>query len=230
MSQAAKDHSPEADTTLLTPPTLPSTRLYPPRLRANFVERSSVITTLSDDPERRLTVITAPAGYGKSTLAAQWVARLALPTAWVRLEATDDGPRSFFALVLAALHPIDRDLAAGTALLLSDGGEPHAETIVHRLIEDLSVTTRSFVLVLDDYHAIEAQAIHLAMDLLLEHVPATMRLMLISRTMPPLRLARLQTSGELLLVRKATCSSPRRRRCSTSTTLSTSISPPARSG
>ena len=71
-------------------PTLTSTRLYPPRLRTNLVERSSLIARLSDDPERRLTVITAPAGYGKSTLAAQLVARLALPTAWVRLEATDD--------------------------------------------------------------------------------------------------------------------------------------------
>ena len=108
--------------------------------------------------------------------------------------------RRFFDLVLAALHLIDRDLAAGTALLLSEGGEPHAETIVHRLIEDLSVTTRSFVLVLDDFHTIEAQEIHQAIDLLLEHVPTTMRLVLISRTMPPLRLARLQTSGELLLV------------------------------
>ena len=133
-------------------------------------------------------------------------------------------PRSFFALVLAALHRIDRDLAAGTALLLSEGGEPHAETIVHQLIEDLSVTTRSFVLVLDDFHAIEAQEIHRAIDLLLEHLPTTMRLVLISRTMPPLRLARLQASGELLLVTQERLAVHRwRRRCSTSTTLSTSI-------
>ena len=73
-------------------------------------------------------------------------------------------------------------------------------TIVQQLIEDLSVTTRSFVLVLDDYHVIEAQEIHRAMDLLLRHLPTATRLVLISRTMPPLRLARLQTSGELLLV------------------------------
>src|SRR5688572_13096548 len=100
MSQTAGTHDPEADPTNLTPPPLPSTRLYPPRLHANLVQRSSLITRLSDDPERRLTVITAPAGYGKSTLAAQWVTQLALPTAWVKLEATDDSPRRFFALVL----------------------------------------------------------------------------------------------------------------------------------
>src|SRR5215217_2997238 len=199
MSISAALPAPESETST-SPPTLPSTRLYPPRLRTNLVDRSSLIARLSDDPERRLTVITAPAGYGKSTLAAQLVTQLALPTAWVRLEATDDEPQSFFALVLAALHLIDRDLAAGTALLLGEGGEPHAETIVRRLIEDLSTTTRSFALVLDDFHVIEAPEIHRAIDVLLEHMPTTMRLVLISRTVPPLRLARLQASGEALVV------------------------------
>src|SRR5215218_9411181 len=166
MSHAAETHRPEVDSTNLTRRTLPSTRLYPPRLHANLVQRASLIAQLSDDPERRLTVITAPAGYGKSTLATQVVARLALPTAWVRLEATDDSPRSFFDLVLAALQLIDRDLAAGTATLLTQEGSD-AETIVQQLIADLSTAAR---------------------------------LILISRTTPPLRLARLRTSGELLLV------------------------------
>src|SRR5829696_7450523 len=196
ISAALPAHQTEIATSL---PTLPSTRLYPPRLRSNLVERSSLIARLSDDPERRLTVITAPAGYGKSTLAAQLVARLALPTAWVRLEATDDDPQSFFELILAALHLIDRDLAAGTATLLTQD-EPDAEEIVQQLIADLSTTTRSFVLVLDDYQVIEAPEIHQAVDLLLRRLPTAARLILISRTTPPLRLARLRTSGELLLV------------------------------
>src|SRR5215207_10643474 len=200
MSEPAEVLRPGTDSTIRTPRPLPSTRLYSPRLRANLVQRSGLISRLGDDPDRRLAVISAPAGYGKSTLAGQLMDQLALPTAWVRLEAADDSSSRFFDLVLSALHRIDRDLAAGTALLLSEGGEPHAETIVHRLIEDLSVTTRSFVLVLHDFHTIEAQEIHRAVDLLIEHVPTTMRLVLISRTMPPLRLARLQTSGELLLV------------------------------
>ena len=119
-------------------------------------------------------MITAPAGYGKSTLAAQLVARLALPTAWVRLEATDDEPQTFFELILNALQLIDRDLAAGTAALLTQDGRD-AEEIVQQLIEDLSTTTRSFVLVLDDYQVIEAEAIHRAMDLLLRRLPAATR-------------------------------------------------------
>src|SRR5215211_2639708 len=198
MGNSAALPAPQSETST-SPPTLTSTRLFPPRLRTNLVERSSLIAQLSDDPERRLTVITAPAGYGKSTLAAQLVARLALPTAWVRLEATDDDPQSFFELILAALHLIDRDLAAGTATLLTQD-EPDAEEIVQQLIADVSTTTRSFVLVLDDYQVIEAPAIHQAVDMLLRRLPTTVRLVLISRTTPPLRLARLQATGDLLLI------------------------------
>ena len=192
------DH--EVDATPATLPRSPaSTRLYPPRLRSNLVERSTLLARLSDDADRRLTVICAPAGYGKSTLAVQWVADLALPTAWVRLEAAESDPRSFFSLVLAALELMDRDLVSDVASLLSKHA-PDAEEIVRRLIEALSETTRSFVLVLDDYEAIESEEIHRAIDLLLQHLPAAMRLVLISRTMPPLRLARLESSGELLLM------------------------------
>ena len=176
-----------------------STRLYPPRVRANLVERSSLISKLSEDPDRQLTLICAPAGFGKSTLAGQWMAQLALPTAWVRLEEGENDSGTFFALLLAALRLIDRDLAANTASLLTQQGL-QADAIVHQLIDDLSVVTRSFVLVLDDYHAIEESALHQALDLLMQHLPTAMRLVLISRTVPPLRLARLQASGEVLVV------------------------------
>jgi LuxR family maltose regulon positive regulatory protein len=194
LREAAKD---TASSTEQRP--LASTRLYPPRLRTDLVDRASLITRLSADADRRLTLICAPAGYGKSTLAVQWVAHLALPTAWVTLDATDNDLGTFCSLLVAALRVIDRDLTAGTESLLSRGASD-AEEIVRQLIEDLSVTTRSFVLVIDDYHLIESAEIHRAIDLLLQHVPAKLRLVLISRAMPPLRLARLQTSGDLLLV------------------------------
>ncbi len=200
MSESVEVLRPGAASTSRTPPrTLPSTRLYPPRLRANLVERSGLISRLGGDPDRRVTLICAPAGYGKSTLAVQWMAHLALPTVWVRLEAGDNDPATFFALVLAAVQRIDPTLVVATASRLGEH-EAAPEAIVRQLLEDLSVTTRSFLLVLDDFHTIEAQEIHQAMDLLLQHVPTTMRLVLISRTMPPLRLARLQTNDDLQLV------------------------------
>jgi LuxR family transcriptional regulator, maltose regulon positive regulatory protein len=200
LSQTAELPHPEADSTLSMPVRKPtSTRLYPPRVRANLVERSILISRLGEDPDRQLTLICAPAGYGKTTLAGQWVAQLALPTAWVRLEPGDNDPETFFDLVLSALRLIDRELAAGTAAQLAKGGLP-ADAIAHELIQDLSLATRSFVLVLDDYHVIEETALHQAIELLMQHLPAAMRLVLISRSVPPLRLARLQASGELLLL------------------------------
>ena len=199
MSMPAEFPDAGAGSTLPSPQTPASIRLYPPRVRANLVERSSLISRLSEDPDRQLTLICAPAGYGKSTLVVQWATELALPTAWVRLEPDDNDPATFFSLVLDALRLIDRDFAAGTASRLTEHGLP-ADTIVHELIEDLSVATRSFILVLDDYQEIEESAIHLALDQLMQHLPAAMRLVLISRTVPPLRLARLQASGEVLVV------------------------------
>jgi len=200
MSLPAEFLSPDPDASLSTPVRMPtSIRLYPPRIRANLVERSVLISRLSEDPDCRRALLCAPAGYGKSTLAAQWLAQLAMPTAWVTLGAEDNDPDTFFALVLAALQLIDRDLAVSTVSRLTEQGR-QADAIVHQLIEDLSVATRSFALVLDDYHVIEETVLHQAVDLLMQHLPAAMRLVLISRTVPPLRLARLQASGELLLL------------------------------
>src|SRR5215203_6557064 len=141
LSQTAELLHPGADTTLSTPVRMPtSTRLYPPRVRANLVERSILISRLGEDPDRQLTLICAPAGYGKTTLAGQWVAQLALPTAWVRLEAGDNDPETFFALVIAALQLIDRELAANTASRLTEQGT-EADAIVRQLTQEPSVLT-----------------------------------------------------------------------------------------
>ncbi len=190
-------------TSSASPPPMLSTRLYPPRPRSNLVARTRLLARLEDDPERRLTLICAPAGYGKSTLAGQWVRHLALPTAWVALEAADNDPAAFFGLIIAAVHRIDPDLAATVESLLTAGGTPVPEALMTQLIADLSVTTRPFVLVLDDYQAIAAPELHQAMDLLLQHRPPAMRLVLLSRVKSPLRLARLETSGELLVLTQA---------------------------
>jgi LuxR family maltose regulon positive regulatory protein len=162
-----------------------------------------LFSVLSDDPDRRLTLICAPAGYGKSTLVAQRLAQSPLPSAWMTLEDGDNDPRSFFGLVVAALQSIDRDLAVATHAAIAEGGAVRSEAVIHRLVTELSATTRSFILVIDDYHVIHELAIHRAMELLVQHMPMTMQLVLISRTEPPLQLARLRVSGELRVVRRA---------------------------
>src|SRR6188474_1040395 len=81
-------------------PNFVSTKLYSPRLRATFVARPHLVDVLTGDPDRQLTAVCAPAGYGKSTLIAQWLVKAALPLAWVSLDSTDNGPRPFFSLVV----------------------------------------------------------------------------------------------------------------------------------
>ncbi|HEY7036408.1 MAG TPA: LuxR C-terminal-related transcriptional regulator, partial [Thermomicrobiales bacterium] len=167
-------------------PRVLATKLFPPRLHATLVARPHLVSTLEGDPDRRVTFVCAPAGSGKSTLAAQWLAQLAIPSTWVTLEASDDSPRAFVALVVAAVQRIDSDLLVATDALLSRAGSLDDAALVHQLIAELGASTRAFALVLDDYHAITETTIHRAVSLLLGRLPPTMRVVVISRTEPPL--------------------------------------------
>jgi LuxR family maltose regulon positive regulatory protein len=118
--------------------------------------------------------------------------------AWASLDAGDDDPWSFFALIVAALRTFDPGLAGGTQNLLDETGEPAAQALVESLVADLSTTTRPFVLVLDDYHVIDSPEIHRGVTFLLSHLPPMLRLVIVTRTAPPLSLARLRASGEVL--------------------------------
>jgi LuxR family maltose regulon positive regulatory protein len=173
-----------------------TTKLSAPRLRPNLVERPRLMSAISN-ADSGLTVICAPAGYGKSTLVTQWLIQAGIPTAWVSLDTHDDYPLKFFALVVAAIQTIDRDLAAGTWQLINDPVPPSTQMVVRSLIAEISATTRAFALVLDDYHAIDTPDIHAAMALLLQNLQPTMHVFLITRTEPPLLLARLRGRQEL---------------------------------
>ncbi len=186
----------------MAPRSLVQTKLYPPRLRANLVPRPNLISLLNNDPGHRLTLICGPAGYGKSTLVAQWLAELALPYAWISLERTDNNPQAFFGLIVSALQSIDQGLLVATETLVSKQTPIRADAIVYQLIEEISAITRPVVLVLDDYHAIESGEIHHAIDILLQHLPDMMRLVVISRTQLPLQLARLRANGEICELRR----------------------------
>src|SRR5690242_3144622 len=144
-----------------------TTKLSAPRLRPNLVERPRLMNAISS-ADSGLTLICAPAGYGKSTLVTQWLIQAGIPTAWVSLDAHDDHPLTFFALVVAAIQTIDRDLAAGTWQMINDPTPPSAQMVVRSLIAEISATTRAFALVLDDYQAIETPDIHAAMAILLQ--------------------------------------------------------------
>jgi LuxR family maltose regulon positive regulatory protein len=181
-----------------------STKLHVPRPRAQLVQRSHLVRRLQQGVEGALTLVSAPAGFGKTTLLAQWLVESGMPVAWLSLEPEDNEPTRFLSYVVVALQTLDPHLGT-TALALLDTPQPAPlETVLTVLTNDLTSRGKgNFVLILDDYHVIEAEPIHRAIAFLLEHLPPQMHLMLATRADPPLPLAGLRARGQLTEVRAA---------------------------
>ncbi|MBW7883532.1 MAG: hypothetical protein H3C34_13000 [Caldilineaceae bacterium] len=184
-------------------PTLLVTKLYVPRLRTGHVSRAPLLAVLDAASERKLTLIAAAAGSGKTTLVADWCSRSAGDICWLSLDREDNDLTRFLSYVVAAIQL--RRPAVGQELLaaLQSPQPPAAQHALHALINQLAGSPEQLFLVLDDYHVIENPAIHDALAFLLEHQPQRLHLLLLSRMDPPLPLARLRASRELLELRGA---------------------------
>src|SRR5438270_3716802 len=186
----------------LTP--LLATKLHPPLLRANLVRRPHLAERLTQGVMGPLTLVSAPAGFGKTTLLAQWLAESGMPVAWLSLEPGDNEPVRFLSYLIAALQTLDPHLGAVALALLQLPQPAIAETVLTLLTNDVGSYGHDrgdFVLVLDDYHVLDAKAIDQALTYLVEHLPPLMHLVIATREDPPLPLARLRAGGHLTEVR-----------------------------
>ncbi len=181
------------------------TKFAPPPVRADLVPRPRLMDLLQLGIQGPLTLIAAPAGFGKTTLLSVWLDHAPLPVGWISLEPGDDDPTRFWFYVFTALerfHP-----GSGTsALALLQGSDlkpPSIETVLTVWINALVTLVHEVVLVLDDYHLITAQPIHRAVTYLIDHLPQQLHLVKATRADPPLALARLRTSGHLTEIRVA---------------------------
>lgn len=186
--------------TLVRPPVL-ETKLRAPDRRPGTVARPGLIERLDRAvADHRLTVVSAAAGWGKSTLVGEWLATLAQPCAWVALDAADNDPARFWRYLSEALQragvPVD-DQAVGAL----GGGRDMREQGLSTLLGAVDGDGGGAVIVLDDFHAITRPDIHEAITFLVEHLPDPMRLVLTSRNDPPLGLARLRARGDLAEIR-----------------------------
>ena len=180
------------------------TKLYVPRVAAGLVPRQRLVETFRRGTPSRLTVVVAPAGFGKTTLLTAWLAESPqTPHAWVSLEAGDNDPAAFWAYVIRALQKVHPDAGVQALSRLQSLQPATPESILTTMINEIDATERDFTLVLDDYHVIESAAIHEAMTFLVDHLPRRLRLVIASRAEPPLALARLRARGELTEVRAA---------------------------
>ena len=193
-------------TTLDTAGPLLETKLYVPRLRRGLVARPRLIERLSRGAESKLTLISAPAGFGKTTLVAEW--RAAAPAgersaAWLSLDQADNQPWSFWTDLIAALQTVVPGIGARALSLLQEPQPPPIETILTTLLNELTTVQGDVVLVLDDYHVIDAHDVQDGMAFLLEHLPPQIHLVITTRADPALPLARLRARGELVEIRAA---------------------------
>lgn len=179
------------------------TKLYTPPLRPQSVLRQRLIDKLNAGSGRKLTVISAPAGFGKTTLVSAWLAGRDQPAAWLSLDEGDNDPTRFLGYLAAALQTVDETLGQATARALQTPQPPPISALMPLLLNDLAFHPQPFALVLDDYHSLDANPINEALTLLVEHLPPQLHLVIITREDPPLPLARLRARGQLSELRAA---------------------------
>src|SRR5438270_5426411 len=178
-----------------------ATKLYIPRLRPNVVSRSRLIERLNEGLHRKLTLIAAPAGFGKTTLVSAWVAGCDRQVAWLSLDEGDNDPTRFLTYLVAALQTIAPTIGEGVSGVLQSPQPPPTASILTALLNEITTIPDHFVLVLDDYHVLDAKPVDHALTFLLEHLPPQMHLVIATREDPPLPLARLRAGGYLTEVR-----------------------------
>jgi LuxR family maltose regulon positive regulatory protein len=186
------------------------TKLYAPRLTHAAVDRPRLTQVLRGRLGERSSVVlvSAPAGFGKSTILAQALlggssGQGSPSVAWLSLDDGDSDPETYWGYVLAALRKASPEVGASAASLLEAPGSTPITTVLTSLINDLASSDQDLVLVLDDYHVIHQPVIHEAMTFLVDHLPSQLRLVVATRSDPPLPLARLRARGELVEVRAA---------------------------
>ena len=171
-----------------------------PPVRRSLVPRPGLIEPLRASEAHKLTLICAPAGFGKTSLLAGWAETSweDRPFAWFAIDKADDDPKLFWTYAIESLRVIDASIGVHSAEMLRAPGPPLLDLVILELINEIAAADRRMVLVLDDYHVITDPEIHQSVTLLVEHLPAVLHLAVTTRSEPPLPLARWRGRGELI--------------------------------
>ncbi len=178
-----------------------ATKLFIPRPRPGVVIRTHLLERLNEGLHRKLTLVSAPAGFGKTTLVSEWVAGDSKQTAWLSLDESDSDPARFLTYVVAALRTIAADIGEAVLTMLQSPQLASGEAAMTTLLNEIAAIPDHFVLVLDDYHTIESPPVDQALAFLIEHLPSQMHLVIATREDPQLPLARLRARDQLVELR-----------------------------
>lgn len=178
-----------------------ATKLYIPPPPTRLVLRLRLVERLNEGVNHSLTLVCAPAGFGKTTLVSEWIAGCGHPAAWLSLDEGDNDLSRFLAHLIAALQTVAPGVGMRVLEVLGFPQRPPIETMLTTLVNDIAAVPREFALVLDDYHVIEAQPVSDVLAFLLVHLPPQLHLIIATREDPPLPLARLRARGQLTELR-----------------------------
>ncbi len=182
-----------------------ATKLYIPPSRRRVVVRPRLVERLNEGlaAGHRLTLVSAPAGFGKTTLVGEWVAGCGRPTAWLSLDEGDSDLSRFLTYLIAALQTVAPGIGERITTVLQSPEAPPLESTLTALLNDITTIPSDVVLVLDDYHVLDARPVDDALTFLVEHVPPQVHLVIATREDPALPLARLRARGQLTELRAA---------------------------
>jgi len=190
-------------------PPLLKTKLAMPLIRANLVARPKLYKRLTADlPQeagfgRKLTLVSAPAGYGKTTIVTQWLDRLPYPVAWLSLDEKDDDPARFLAYLIAALSNVQANFGTKIRELLASPQSPPQDMLTAVLINEITDITEFFVIALDDYQLLGNSVIHQLINTLIENQPTNLHLVIATREDPPFPLSKLRARGQVIEIRQS---------------------------
>jgi LuxR family maltose regulon positive regulatory protein len=198
---AAQAHSriESAEDGMAVPPL--KTKLHIPPVRPSLVPRPRLIERLNISTQGKVVLLSAPPGFGKTTLVSEWLQSRKIPAAWLSLDPGDNDPARFFAYLIAALQTVNAAVGESVATMLRLPQLPPLESWLTPLLNDLADLTQDAILVLDDYHVVENETIHNAMAFLLDHLPPQVHIVIATRADPPLPLSRWRTRDQLVEMR-----------------------------
>lgn len=178
-----------------------TTKLFIPPLRPSFVSRPRLFKPLNEGLKRRLTLLSAPAGYGKTSLLCEWIHHHRIPTAWFSIDQDDNDPSRFLTYFVSALQGVGDRIGQVSLDIMQSPQPPPVESILINIINDIVPIPEEFVLVLDDYHLVDLKGIQDMVWFLLERMPPQMHMVIAARSDPPLPLARLRSQNQMTEIR-----------------------------
>jgi LuxR family maltose regulon positive regulatory protein len=177
------------------------TKLHIPPSGNNIVHRPKLFEQLNSGLSRKLILVSAPAGFGKTTVISDWIIHHKIPTVWFSLDNGDNDPAVFLRYIITGIQSIHQDFGQSALRLINSPGSPSVESIASLLINELLSINQNFLLVLDDFHLIKSNEVLMLATYLLEHIPGNIHIVILTRSDPSLSLSRLRSQHQIVELR-----------------------------